>query len=137
MKRAFAILLLGFVCLTNSYSAKEEESNTKPDAGGVVIDPAEGQIAPGAELTITFPNSMVATDKIDIGGQPSPFVSQPPIEGEVLWKSQTEGTFVIKGVVAGAKHRLTLVRDLKDADGKPVVAPGWSAEYNATPFTIS
>ena len=85
-----------------------------------MIEPSEGEIAPGAELTITFPDAMVNADKIDMEKQPCPFVSEPKIEGDFLWKSQTEGVFTVKAVVAGAKHRLTLVRDLKDASGKRV-----------------
>jgi uncharacterized protein YfaS (alpha-2-macroglobulin family) len=138
MKQAIVILFSACIGLTNLHSApSEERSNAKPDAGGVVIEPSEGQIAPGAELTITFPNAMVVKDKIDLSEQLCPFVSKPKIEGNFLWKSQTEGVFVVKGVVAGAKHRLTLARDLKDVSGKPIVAPGWSAEFTATPFTIS
>src|SRR6266550_8460496 len=138
MKHAIVILFSACIGLTNLHSApSEEKSNANPDAGGVVIDPSEGQIAPGAELTITFPSAMVGTDKIDLSEQLCPFVSKPKIEGNFLWKSQTEGVFVAKSVVAGAKHRLTLVRGLKDVSGKPVVAPGWSAEFTAAPFTIS
>ncbi len=140
MKRLTVILfscLAGLTILHAAGKDEETQSDTKPDAGGVVIDPGEGQITPGAELTITFPGAMVAPDKIDMAGQSCPFVSQPPIEGDFLWKSQTEGVFVIKNVVAGAKHRLSLAPDLKDLSGKTVDAPGWSAEYTATPFTIS
>src|SRR6266516_2327618 len=138
MRRAIFILISVFVVAGNLQAApKETKSNTKPDAGGVLIEPSEGEIAAGAELTITFPNAMVGTDKIDIIGQPSPFVSEPKIEGDFLWKSQTEGVFTVKAVVAGAKHRLTLVRDLKDASGTRVDAPGWSAEYSAAPFSIT
>ena len=137
MRRATFILISVFTA-ANLYAApKETKSNTKPDAGGVLIEPSEGEIAAGAELTITFPNAMVGTDKIDMSGQPSPFMSQPKIEGEFLWKSQTEGVFTVKAVLAGAKHRLTLVRDLKDASGKRVAAPGWSAEFSAAPFSIT
>ena len=139
MRRGTLILVCLFAVAANLNSAPKEEkkSNTKPDAGGVVIDPSEGEIASGSELTITFPNAMVNADKIDMSGQPSPFMSQPKIEGDFLWKSQTEGVFTVKAVVAGAKHRLTLVRDLKDASGKRVDAPGWSAEYSAAPFSIT
>jgi len=148
MKQAIVILFSACFGLMNLHSApSEERSNAKfvtanpsgggPDAGGVVIEPSEGQIAPGGEVTISFPSAMVAADKIDLSDQPCPFVSKPKMEGSFLWKSQTEGVFVVKGVVAGAKHRLTLARDLKDVSGKPVVAPGWSAEFTATPFTIS
>ena len=135
MKQAIVILFSACFGLMNLHSApSEERSNAKfvtanpsgggPDAGGVVIEPSEGQIAPGGEVTISFPSAMVAADKIDLSDQPCPFVSKPKMEGSFLWKSQTEGVFVVKGVVAGAKHRLTLARDLKDVSGKPVVAPG-------------
>jgi uncharacterized protein YfaS (alpha-2-macroglobulin family) len=138
MKRAIIILFSACIGLTNLHSApSDERSNAKPDAGGVVIEPSQGQIAPGGELTITFPSAMVGKDKIDVSEQLCPFVSKPKVEGNFLWKSQTEGVFVVKGVVAGAKHRLALARGLKDLSGKPVVAPGWSAEFTATPFTIS
>ena len=138
MRRAIFILISVLIAAGNLHAApKETKSNTKPDAGGVLIEPSEGEIAAGAELTITFPNAMVGTDKIDMIGQPSPFVSEPKIEGEFFWKSQTEGVFTVKAVVAGAKHRLTLVRDLKDASGKRVDAPGWRAEFSAAPFSIT
>jgi len=138
MKRVVAILFSAYIGLTNLHSApSDERSSAKADAGGVVIEPSEGQIAPGGELTITFPSAMVGKDKIDMSEQPCPFVSKPKIEGNFLWKSQTEGVFVVKAVVAGAKHRLSLAPGLKDVSGKPVGAPGWSAEFTATPFTIS
>jgi alpha-2-macroglobulin len=137
MKRALFVLLALLLALNLQGAPKEEKSNTKPDAGGVTLEPSEGEIAIGAEITITFPNAMVGTEKIDISGQPCPFASQPSLEGDFLWKSQTEGVFTVKGVVAGAKHRLTLARDLKDANGKRVDAPGWSAEFDAAPFAIT
>jgi len=76
MRRAIFILISVLIAAGNLHAApKETKSNTKPDAGGVLIEPSEGEIAAGAELTITFPNAMVGTDKIDMIGQPSPFVS--------------------------------------------------------------
>src|SRR5436305_3773425 len=137
MRRA-TFILISVLIAANSYAApKETKSNTKSDAGGVMIDPSEGEIAAGTELTITFPNAMLGQDKIDMSGQLSPFVSEPKIEGDCWWKSQTEGVFTVKAVVAGAKHRLTLVRDLKDASGKRVDAACWRAEYSAAPFSIT
>src|SRR5882724_3769689 len=138
MRRATFILISVLIAANSNAAPKEEKkSNTKPDAGGVVIDPSEGEIAAGSELTITFPNAMVGMNKIDMSGQPSPFMSEPKIEGDFLWKSQTEGVFTVKAVVAGATHRLTLVRDLKDASGARVDAPGWSAEFSASPFSVT
>src|SRR6188474_254741 len=108
----FLLCLLAIAIAGASLAQDEEEedvaSNAKPDAGGVVIDPSSGKISEGITITITFPVSIVAADLIDVGDQPSPFVSEPKIEGTFLWKSQTEGVFTVKAVVAGARHRLTL-----------------------------
>ena len=116
---------------------EEEASNAKPDAGGVVIEPSSGKIAEGDTITITFPVSMVAADLIDVGDQPSPFVSEPKLDGTFLWKSQTEGVFTVSGVVAEARHRLTLAPGLKDATGKPFVVKDWSAEFRTPKFAIT
>jgi hypothetical protein len=80
---------------------------------------------------------MVAADLIDVGDQTSPFVSEPKLDGTFLWKSQTEGIFTGSGVVAGARHRLTLAPGLKDATGKPFVVKDWSAEFRTPKFAIT
>src|ERR1700675_4703797 len=116
---------------------EEEASNAKPDAGGVVIEPSSGKIAEGDTITITFPVSMVAAGLIDVGDQPSPFVSEPQLDGTFLWKSQTEGVFTVSGVVAEARHRLTLAPRLKDATGKPFLVKDWSAEFRTPKFAIT
>src|SRR5712691_5287797 len=116
---------------------EEETSNAQPDAGGVVIDPSSGKIAEGDQITSTFPLSMVAPDLIDVGNQPCPFVSEPKLDGTFLWKSQTEGVFTVSGVVAGARHRLTLAPGQKDATGKPFVVKDWSAEFTTPKFAIT
>src|SRR5215471_491042 len=115
----------------------EETSNAKPDAGGVVIEPSSGKIAEGDTITITFPIEMVSSDLIDVGDQPPPFVSRPKLEGTFLWKSKTEGVLTVSGVVAGARHRLTLAPGLKDATGKPFVVKDWSAEFRTPRFAIT
>src|SRR5215469_11361596 len=141
--RRFALLLISalIVCLFAATFGQDEEedesSNAKPDAGGVVIEPSSGKIAEGDTITITFPLSMVPTNLIDVGDQPSPFVSEPKLDGTFLWKSQTEGVFTVSGVVAGARHRLTLARGLKDATGKPFVVKDWSAEFKTPKFAIT
>ena len=102
-----------------------------------MIEPSRGKIAEGDTITITFPVSMVAADLIDVGDQPSPFVSEPKLDGTFLWKSQTEGVFTVSGVVAEARHRLTLAPGLKDATGKPFVVRDWSAEFRTRKFAIT
>ena len=141
--RRFALLLVSIlvVCLSAATFGQDEEeeepSNAKPDAGGVVIEPSSGKIAEGDTITLTFPVSMVAASLIDVGDQPSPFVSAPKLDGTFLWKSQTEGVFTVSGVVAGARHRLTLAPGLKDATGKPFVVKDWSAEFKTPKFAIT
>src|SRR5437762_1722312 len=125
------------IAMTGASFAQDEASNAKPDAGGVVIEPSSGKIAEGDTITITFPVSMVAADLIDVGDQPSPFVSEPKLDGTFLWKSQTEGVFTVSGVVAEARHRLTLAPGLKDATGKPFVVKDWSAEFRTPEFAIT
>src|SRR5437879_4219915 len=138
MKHAIFTFICVVAALSTGQSAPTEKtSNTKPDAGGVVIEPSEGKIAPGDELTITFPSAMVSADKINMGEQPCPFVSQPKLEGTFLWKSETEGVFTVTGVVAGARHRLTLAPGLKDVTGEPIVAKDWSAEFTAPEFSVT
>src|SRR2546430_6620035 len=136
----FLVCVLAIAMAGASFAQDEEQeeaSNAKPDAGGVVIEPSSGKIAEGDTITITFPVSMVAADLIDVGDQPSPFVSEPKLDGTFLWKSQTEGDFTISGVVAGARPRLTLAPGLKDAAGKPFVVKDWSAEFTTLKFAIT
>jgi uncharacterized protein YfaS (alpha-2-macroglobulin family) len=147
MKRRFCaaiwLLLAGWVAIdlpaaVNAQEEQEEEtSHSKPEAGGIVIDPSSGEIAEGTQITITFPVAMVAPDLIDVGDQPAPFVSEPKLGGTFLWKSQTEGVFTVSVVVAGAHHRLTLASGLKDAKGKPFIVKDWSIEFTTPKFAIT
>src|SRR6059036_1028462 len=131
-------LAVGLLAAAGADEDQEDEtSNAKPDAGGVVIEPSSGKIAEGDTITITFPVSMVAADLIDVGDQPSPFAAEPKLDGTFLWKSQTEGVFTVSGVVAEARHRLTLAPALKDATGKPFVVKEWSAEFKTPKFAIT
>src|SRR5260370_5426766 len=133
-----AISLFALCALAFSVEEEEDEkSNARPDAGGIVIEPSHGKIAEGDEITITFPRSMVATDLIDVGDQSCPFVSTPKLDGTFLWKSETEAVFTVTGVVADARHRLTLAPGLKDANGKQHACKHCSAEFTAPPFTIT
>ena len=78
------------ILLLVSWTLAETAPNTKPDAGGVLIEPSEGEIEAGTTLTFTFPTAMVGADRIDLADQPLPFVSKPQLEGGFLWKSPTE-----------------------------------------------
>jgi uncharacterized protein YfaS (alpha-2-macroglobulin family) len=130
--------LLIFLCLITWVGrAADPEPKTKPDAGGVLIDPSEGEIEPGTALTLTFPTAMVGADRIDVADQALPFVSEPRLEGGFLWKSPTEGVFTVREVVPGASCHLTLAPQLTDVSGKPVEAPDWNAEFTTPQFSVT
>ncbi|MFL6584588.1 MAG: alpha-2-macroglobulin family protein [Chthoniobacterales bacterium] len=140
--RAALFLLIGLLAIAPATLALDEEDaaekpNPNAEAGGIIIDPAAGQLEAGMEITITFPRAMVPAKLIDVADQPAPFLSTPPVEGTFLWKSQTEGAFTITSVVAGARHHFKLAPNLKDAAGAAMSVPKWEAFYTAPKFTIS
>jgi hypothetical protein len=112
-------------------------TRSKPDAGGVLIEPEEGDIEPGTALTFIFATAMVGADRIDVADQPIPFVSNPQLDGGLLWKSTTECVFTVQGVIPAAKYRLSLAPGLTDAGGRPLADPDWSAEFTTPPFNIT
>ena len=110
MKCALLILFWLLPWITRA----DETQNPPPEGGGVLVEPSNGEIEAGTVLTFTFPTSMIETANIDVPNQPLPFTSQPALEGEFLWKSQTEGTFTIKRVKAGTTYHLALAQGAND-----------------------
>ena len=140
MKRAILYLLCVVAFIPGMRGADDAASSPPPspsEAGGVSISPDQGEIKPGDILTISFPKPMVSPDRIDMGGEPAPFVAKPRLDGTFLWKSQTEGEFTISAVVAGATHHCALAPHLKDADGHAFRVPEWSADFTTAQFGIS
>jgi alpha-2-macroglobulin len=133
MKCAFFILF----CFLPWIAHSAETENPSPDAGAVHVEPSSGGIEPGTVLSFTFPTSMIESTNIDIPDQPRPFFSQPEVEGEFLWKSQTEGEFKIKRVKAGATYHFGLAPKLTDLAHQPVPAKNWSAEYTTPAFSVT
>jgi alpha-2-macroglobulin len=134
MTRPILSAIACICCCTVAHAGKKE---LKPDSGGIILQPGEGEIAAGEELTITFPTAMVSADKIDLAGQPSPLLTEPKLEGDFLWKSQTEGVLTVKSVVAGASHRFTLAPGLRDLAGKRIAPADWGAEFKAPEFSVT
>src|SRR5580704_9678275 len=114
-----------------------ETENPTPEAGGVLVAPGSGEIEAGTVLTFTFPTPMIETTNIDLPNRPLPFTSRPELEGEFLWKSQTEGTFTIKRVRAEATYHLALVQGLTDLTHQPVPPGDWSAEFKTKAFSVT
>jgi uncharacterized protein YfaS (alpha-2-macroglobulin family) len=132
MKCALIILLWSLPWIARS----AETANPGTDVDGILIEPSNGQIEIGTVLTLTFPTSMVGTADIDVPGQAWPFTSRPELQGEFLWKSQTEGVFTVKQVKAGAAYHLSLAPGLKDLASQPVQPKDWSAEFTTPQFSV-
>ena len=133
MKRALFILF----CFLPWIARSAETENPSSDAGSVHVEPSSGGIEPGTVLTFTFPTSMIESANIDVPNQPWPFISQPEVEGEFLWKSPTEGEFRVKRVKAGAAYHFGLAPGLTDLAHQPVPAKDWSAEYKTPSFSVT
>lgn len=141
MKRFIASAIIASALCGFAIAQEEKRtvpvSNAHPDAGGIVLEPDTGELSIGETLAITFPNPMVKPQAIDAAGAACPFLSEPKLVGDFVWKSETEGAFTIKGMVAGANHRLHLAPGLTDAAGRAVNVPKWSAEFTTPRFGIS
>src|ERR1700759_3680536 len=131
----YALLILWWFLPWTARAA--ETDNPTPDAGGVAVEPSNGELEAGTVLTFTFPTSMVDVASIDAPNQTLPFKSQPELEGEFLWKSQTEGAFTIKRVNAGAAYHLSLAAGLSDLAHQPVQPQDWSADFKTKEFTVT
>ena len=133
MKVALIILLWIFPCISHSADTK----NADLDTGGVLVEPSSGELEQGTVLTFTFPTAMIGAASIDVPNQPFPFATQPALEGEFLWKSQTEGVFTVRRVQPGATYDLTLLPGLRDLAGQPVPSKDWSAEFTTAQFSVT
>jgi uncharacterized protein YfaS (alpha-2-macroglobulin family) len=133
MKCALLILFWLLPWITRA----DETQNPPPEGGGVLVEPSNGEIEAGTVLTFTFPTSMIETANIDVPNQPLPFTSQPALEGEFLWKSQTEGTFTVKRVRAGTTYRLALAHGANDLAHQPLQPKDWSAEFKSKAFSVT
>ncbi|MBV9642584.1 MAG: hypothetical protein JO334_03340, partial [Verrucomicrobia bacterium] len=133
MKCALFILFSFIPWIVGSAEAK----NPGSDPDGVLVEPSSGEIEVGTVLTFTFPTAMIAAANIDVPNQPVPFASEPAMEGEFLWKSQTEGKFTVKRVKAGATYHLTLAPALNDLTNQPVQPRDWTAEFTTPKFSVT
>lgn len=134
---SFALACAGAMLFSPALRA-DSDFHGEHDAGGIVIDPHDGDLSPDEVLTITFPSAMVKADAINTEGYACPFVGEPKLPGTFLWKSQTEGEFIVGAkLIPGAQYRLSLASGLKDLAGNPVKVAGWGAQFTTNEFRFS
>ena len=80
---------------------------------------------------------MVDAATIDVPNQALPLSSHPALEGEFLWKSQTEGSFTVKRLQAGASYHLAIRGGLNDLAGQPLQAEDWSTDFTTPKFSVT
>ncbi len=125
--RSLALILALFLCAT---CARAQDDVTS----AITLDPNSGDLNLRDALSASFPTAMVEADRIDAGGLKSPLQFDPPLAGEWLWKSQTEGSFTITGpILPSTNYTARLDSGLRDLRGNPV-PPGFSARFETKPF---
>ncbi len=98
------------------------------------IRPESGTIGKGSRITVYFTEALVATNAIDRAGQESPLLFDPEVAGAFLWKSQTEGQFLVTGnLIPGQRYTVQLTPGLKHLDGSAVNPARWIDRFFQSP----
>ena len=112
----FLLLLGGLPCL----SVAQEQNDA------IRIRPESGKIGKGSLITVYFSKAVVAGEAIDKRSGDSPLIFEPGIPGDFIWKSQTEGQFLVKGnLIPGQRYMALLAPGIRYLDGKPVNHSRW------------
>ena len=98
------------------------------------IRPESGTIGKGSRITVYFTEAVVATNAIDRAGQEAPLLFDPEVAGAFLWKSQTEGQFLVTGsLIPGQRYTVQLTPGLKHLDGSAVNPARWIDRFFQSP----
>lgn len=106
-------------------------------ADTVQLDPMDGTLDAYSSITVFFPKDMVSADQIDAKGAVSPIVSQPDLNAEFIWRTQSQGVWSVDGPrVPGETYRFNLRPGLLDAEGAAFTLTGWSAAFTTDPIRV-
>ena len=96
------------------------------------IRPESGTIGKGSRITVYFTEAVVATNAIDRAGQEAPLLFDPEVAGAFLWKSQTEGQFLVTGsLIPDNATRYSSPRASSILTAAPLILPaGLTASFN-------
>lgn len=118
--------LLFALALSSAFAADE-----------IQIDPKDGSLDAYSSMRVFFPKDMVMADKIDAKDAQSPIVSQPEVNAEFIWRTQSQGVWSVNGPrVPGVTYRFTLRPELKDLEGNALAQANWSAEFATDPLRV-
>ncbi|MDD5200575.1 MAG: alpha-2-macroglobulin family protein [Terrimicrobiaceae bacterium] len=116
-----------------------------PDAIGIAVEGGEDEsddsnntLTATTGFTIQFPDAMVAPDRIDADGSPSPITIWPDLNAKWVWRTQSQGAWTVNGpVIPGQTYRMRLRDDLKNLAGKPLQVQDWGYELETRHLTVT
>ena len=118
MLKSFLLIVL---ISTNIGSILAQELNNS-----IRLRPGSGNIVPGQNMTLYFPESMIKPESIGHSGTINPLIFKPKLEYDFKWKSQTEVIYTIRGpVIPGQSYKATLAPNLNKLDGTPLNYDQW------------
>ncbi len=125
----FLLLLCGF-----PFPASAQENNT-----AIRLRPESGTIGKGSVITVYFSEAIVNQKAIDKKSEESPLVIEPAVTGDFVWKSQTEGQFLVTGnLIPGQRYKVLLAPGIRRLDGHPVNRSRWIDRFfHSPPLTIT
>ncbi len=108
-----------------------------PSGGGLSVDGADEALRAGTFLTINFPTEMVAADKIDVEGGPSPIEITPAVDVGFIWRTQSQGELVVKGpLIPEQSYRFRLGDGIKDQAGDSLETAAWGLEMRTPALRV-
>lgn len=109
----------------------------RAEAEAIHVNPSKGAIAIYKRLTLSFPQAMVAADKIDLAKQASPVELEPHTNHTFIWKSQTEcQLYLIGQLIPRQKYTLQLKDGVKDLAGDDVTTTAPLAEFETADLSV-
>ncbi|HEY5792646.1 MAG TPA: Ig-like domain-containing protein, partial [Chthoniobacterales bacterium] len=100
-------------------------------------DPKDETLEPYTSLTIHFPKDLVPPEQIDAAKAQSPIIATPPLNGQFIWRTQSQGVWSVDGPrIPGTTYRFTLRPDLRDLEGNPLAGADWHADYSTNPLRV-
>ena len=113
--RFFAFLLLLGLAACGGAGKRVEQ--------GARLMLAHDELGPTSTFEVRFDDEVVAGDSVGLPATESPLIFEPPLTGQFVWLSRRSGVFTpSEPFKLDQTYRVRLRHELKNADGRPLVA---------------
>jgi len=117
------------------FADKSEGTGMKVDTGS---DDTPTPLTSDTELTILFPDPIVAPERIDAEGQESPVTIWPDLNAKWVWRTQTQGAWTVNGpLIPGQEYHMRLREGLKSLAGDLLAVDDWGLKLATPVLTVS